>query len=62
MQETAERFGRVDGVACTVGSMLIKPVHLTTEQEVRLPAWFRVPTVLPTAWLLCSWLSICSVL
>ncbi|MFO0806109.1 MAG: SDR family oxidoreductase [Gemmataceae bacterium] len=30
---TAERHGRVDGVANCVGSLLLKPAHLTTEEE-----------------------------
>jgi NAD(P)-dependent dehydrogenase (short-subunit alcohol dehydrogenase family) len=29
----AERFGRVDGVANCIGSLLLKPAHLTTEAE-----------------------------
>ena len=29
----AERYGRVDGIANCVGSMLIKPAHLTSDDE-----------------------------
>ncbi len=28
-----ERFGRLDGVACCVGSLLLKPAHLTTPEQ-----------------------------
>jgi 3-oxoacyl-[acyl-carrier protein] reductase len=27
------RFGRLDGVACCVGSIVLKPAHLTTDEE-----------------------------
>ena len=33
LEKTAEKFGKVDGVACCVGSSLIKPAHLTHAQE-----------------------------
>lgn len=33
IQEVAERHGRLDGVANLVGSVLIKPAHLTTPEE-----------------------------
>jgi NAD(P)-dependent dehydrogenase (short-subunit alcohol dehydrogenase family) len=28
------RFGRLDGVVCAVGSILLKPAHLTTDEEL----------------------------
>ena len=28
------RFGRLDGVVCSVGSILLKPAHLTTDEEL----------------------------
>jgi NAD(P)-dependent dehydrogenase (short-subunit alcohol dehydrogenase family) len=31
--EALERHGRVDGVANCVGSLLLKPAHLTTDDE-----------------------------
>ncbi|HJK95953.1 MAG TPA: SDR family oxidoreductase [Polyangiaceae bacterium LLY-WYZ-14_1] len=31
---TVERFGRVDGIANLVGSVLLKPAHLTTPEEL----------------------------
>ncbi len=35
MDEARERLGgRIDGVACCVGSLLLKPAHLTTEEEL----------------------------
>ena len=33
LDKAAEKFGKVDGVACCVGSSLIKPAHLTHAQE-----------------------------
>ncbi|MGD8394052.1 MAG: SDR family oxidoreductase [Candidatus Eiseniibacteriota bacterium] len=33
--QAAERFGRLDGIANCVGSLLLKPAHLTTEHEWR---------------------------
>ena len=33
LDKTAEKFGKIDGVACCVGSSLIKPAHLTHAQE-----------------------------
>ncbi|MFM2152756.1 MAG: 3-oxoacyl-[acyl-carrier-protein] reductase FabG [Pseudomonadota bacterium] len=37
VQQAAEaavaRFGRLDGVACCVGSIVLKPAHLTTDEE-----------------------------
>ncbi|MBK9315849.1 MAG: SDR family oxidoreductase [Acidobacteria bacterium] len=33
MDRAVEKFGRVDGVANCVGSLLLKPAHLTTEAE-----------------------------
>jgi 3-oxoacyl-[acyl-carrier protein] reductase len=30
----AEAFGRIDGAACLVGSILLKPAHLTTDAEL----------------------------
>lgn len=30
----AAEFGRLDGVACCVGSLLLKPAHLTSEEEL----------------------------
>ncbi|UCF68671.1 MAG: SDR family oxidoreductase [Acidobacteriota bacterium] len=33
--ETADELGRVDGLAHCVGSMLLKPAHLTTAEELR---------------------------
>lgn len=32
--EAVERFGRVDGVANCVGSFMLKPAHLTTDEEL----------------------------
>ncbi len=33
VQQAVERYGRVDGVANCVGSVLLKPAHLTSEEE-----------------------------
>jgi NAD(P)-dependent dehydrogenase (short-subunit alcohol dehydrogenase family) len=33
--EAAARFGRLDGLAVCIGSLLLKPAHLTTEAEYR---------------------------
>lgn len=33
VQQAVERYGRVDGVANCVGSVLLKPAHLTSEDE-----------------------------
>lgn len=33
MESCKERFGKVDGVACTVGSLFIKPAHLTRQSD-----------------------------
>lgn len=33
IQEVRDRFGQLDGVANCAGSMLLKPAHLTTEEE-----------------------------
>ena len=33
IRETAKRFGRVDAVCNCVGSLLLKPIHLTTQRE-----------------------------
>jgi NAD(P)-dependent dehydrogenase (short-subunit alcohol dehydrogenase family) len=33
--QAVERFGRLDGIANCVGSLLLKPAHLTTEEEWR---------------------------
>src|SRR5262245_53955293 len=33
LTETIERYGRLDGVASCVGSFLLKPAHLTTDDE-----------------------------
>lgn len=35
VDETVDRFGRLDGVANLVGSVLLKPAHLTTPEEVQ---------------------------
>lgn len=32
-QSTLEQFGRVDGAAFLVGSIVLKPIHLTTDEE-----------------------------
>jgi len=34
VDDTVERFGRLDGVANLVGSVLLKPAHLTSPEEV----------------------------
>lgn len=33
VRQTVERFGRLDGIACFVGSILLKPAHLTSASE-----------------------------
>lgn len=33
LADTIERYGRIDGVASCVGSFLLKPAHLTTDDE-----------------------------
>lgn len=33
LRAAVTRFGRVDGVACCVGSLLLKPAHLTTDED-----------------------------
>ena len=33
LQQAVEKFGRLDGVANCVGSLLLKPLHLTSESE-----------------------------
>jgi 3-oxoacyl-[acyl-carrier protein] reductase len=33
LEQAVERFGRLDGVANCVGSLLLKPLHLTSESE-----------------------------
>ncbi len=33
IEEAKQQYGRVDGVASCVGSMLIKPAHLTSDEE-----------------------------
>jgi NAD(P)-dependent dehydrogenase (short-subunit alcohol dehydrogenase family) len=35
VEQAAEHFGRLDGIANCVGSLLLKPAHLTTEEEWR---------------------------
>jgi NAD(P)-dependent dehydrogenase (short-subunit alcohol dehydrogenase family) len=35
VSEAAARFGRLDGLAVCIGSLLLKPAHLTTEAEYR---------------------------
>ncbi|MBK9385909.1 MAG: SDR family oxidoreductase [Planctomycetes bacterium] len=35
VRELLERRGRVDGIACCVGSIPLKPAHATSEQELR---------------------------
>ncbi len=37
IQLAAERFGRIDGVVNCIGSVLLKPAHLTTDKE-----WYDV--------------------
>lgn len=39
LRRAVEIFGRLDGVANCVGSLLLKPAHATTDQE-----WSRVLT------------------
>ena len=33
VEEAKRQYGKVDGVASCVGSMLIKPAHLTSDEE-----------------------------
>jgi 3-oxoacyl-[acyl-carrier protein] reductase len=35
VKQVVERLGRVDGIACCIGSILLKPAHLTSEEELQ---------------------------
>lgn len=35
VRQAVDSFGRIDGVACCIGSILLKPAHLTSEEELQ---------------------------
>jgi NAD(P)-dependent dehydrogenase (short-subunit alcohol dehydrogenase family) len=49
MQHAAKTFGRVDGVVNCVGSVLLKPAHTTSDEEVCAPQHRRAQAQHPSA-------------
>lgn len=36
VQQAVKEFGRLDGVACCIGNLALKSIHVTSEEEVRV--------------------------
>lgn len=47
-REATEWFGRVDGAACCVGSLLLKPAHLTSEADLAATVQANLTTAFAT--------------